>query len=106
MVWKVSKLSQNEQFYMFFVLFVHKMTSNVQKTCKGEDYSFKNKWYKMMCLQQTFFCLILSYMQPMYSNPQAHEFMIMQTIPHISWLMHQKCLGASNLNSTSNNILQ
>ena len=34
MIWSVSKLSQNEQIYMFFVIFVHKMTSIVQKTCK------------------------------------------------------------------------
>ena len=34
MVWKISKLSQNEKIYMFLVLFGHKMTSNVQKTCK------------------------------------------------------------------------
>ena len=31
MIWNVSKLSQNEQIYMFFLIFVHKMTSNVQK---------------------------------------------------------------------------
>ena len=34
MVWRVSKLSQNEQIYMFFVFFVHEMASNVQKRCK------------------------------------------------------------------------
>ena len=26
-----------------------------KKRAKGKDYSFKNKWYKMMCLQQSFF---------------------------------------------------
>ena len=34
MIWSVSKFSQNQKIYMFFVIFVHKMTSNVQKTCK------------------------------------------------------------------------
>ena len=36
MIWNVSKLSQNGQIYMFFVIFVHEMTSNLQKTCKED----------------------------------------------------------------------
>ena len=34
MIWNVSKMAQNEQTYMFFVIFLHKMTENVQKTRK------------------------------------------------------------------------
>ena len=41
-------------------------------------------------LATNFFCLILTYMQPMYSNRRAQEFIIMQIIPLITSCVFSK----------------
>jgi len=66
MIWNVSKLSQNEQIYMFFVIFVHKMTSNG---------SFFFKWVKTGPVRFYHWYLKLEY-RNVTKNYLPHMYMI------------------------------
>ena len=78
----------------------------VSSTREREKLFFQKQAVQNDVLATNFFCLILTCMKPMYSNRQAREFIIIQIILCIQWLMRHKNFGASHLNSTCNKIQQ